>query len=95
MLYSNVERDRRALQENPDMVKAYQEWLQDPITQRIIGILTVEGQPQTPAMLNGEVACLNLGNSIGWANCLHRMQSLDRVTKQEEPESTYEQVQGE
>ncbi len=90
MLYGTIEKNRRAIQENPQFKKSYQEWLNNPITQMVIGILTVEGQPTTPQAINGEIASLNLGNSIGWVNCLHRMQSLDLVQKQEEIESTFE-----
>ena len=95
MLYRDIANQRRAIQENAEVRERYLKWLSDPMTQAVIGILTIEGQPSSPMQINGDVACLNLGDGIGWANCLNRMQMLDSITKTEEPESTFEKQNGE
>ena len=89
MLHIDVKIRRDQLQSDPKVRKEYQEWLRDPMTQRIIDIMTLEGLPTLMNAVDAQSASHVLGHAAGWANCVNRMQMLD-VKPAPEVEATFD-----
>ena len=90
MNYRIITRERKQIRDDSGIRQAYQEWLTHPMTQRVIGILTVQGQPSLASPIDGSVAAQALGHAAGWADCLNVMQFLDEQARPE-VEATYEE----
>ena len=90
MNYRLINERLKAIKADPS---AYNAWLANPMTQDVIGILTVLGQPACPQQIDGHVASLNLGHSAGWAGCLNKLQMLDERPTEEVPSTFDEEVE--
>ena len=92
MKYRETKHYRDLISSDLETTKAYQEWLELPMTRMVVQILTLEGQPQLASPIDGFVASQSLGHAAGWANCLNRIQLLDDRPSEEIP-MTYENQQ--
>ena len=76
MNYHQVNRDLKMIMDDQDTSSAYQAWLDHPMTQRVIGILTVLGQP-AGLPDRTEVGAMMHADTVGWVRCLNKMQMLN------------------
>ena len=81
------------LRANPDLLKAYQQWKHDAITEAVIGIIMREIRPAfpSPEYITGEMGLALHGNQCGAHFVLDRLRSLDAAStvQQGEPEAEF------
>lgn len=90
MLTRDVLMLRQKISQDIETRKAYQAWLSNPMTEAVLRILTLQGQPTLASPVDGVVAAQALGHAAGWANCLQALQHLDHQEVREEIQSTFE-----
>jgi len=82
----------KELQNNEDVRRQYNEWINHPMTKIVIDILRTEGRvilPPSP-QVRAENCIVEAGRNDGWHNCVDRMTTLDQSTPaQEEPKASF------
>ena len=80
------------IQQNDNARAEYVEWLNNPMTQYVIGILRQEGRCNLPPpeQMRAENGLVEAGKNTGWHACIDRMISLNiQLTGKVEPVATF------
>ncbi len=78
------------IQQSEAARKEYDEWLNQPMTINVIGILRMEGRVSLPDLptIRAESALCAAGQNEGWHKCIDRLLTLSDQPQKAAPEPT-------